>query len=154
MPTVMGVPAAGSATPYAAFQVPAGVVTPTTTPGAAVLASEERTAASSLAVSSAGSGVVFTGVDPAAMTFSTFATHCALSAAYPLRGEIASKQTEPTQRATRSTSFFSMFILQKMERIAPACLHRMPLAIWPSPMGALHQTMGSICSDAMPPGSV
>src|SRR5262245_26054576 len=101
MPTVMGVPAAGSATPYAAFQVPAGVVTPTTTPGAAVLASEERTAASSLAASSAGSGVVFTGVDPAAITSSTFATHCELSAANAHKGEAAKRVTNPMQWATR-----------------------------------------------------
>ncbi|TIO38839.1 MAG: hypothetical protein E5X96_02005 [Mesorhizobium sp.] len=107
----MGVPAEGSALPYAAFHIPEGVTTPTMTPGAAVLGSADRTAASSFALSFEGSGVALAGTDPSAITFSMFATHRALSAANAYWEEKANRATEPMQRTIRRNPFSSIAIL-------------------------------------------
>ncbi|MBM7471545.1 hypothetical protein [Subtercola frigoramans] len=50
MPTSIGAPVDGSATPYAAIQVPCGVRTPTIAPGDAASVNDERAAASKEAV--------------------------------------------------------------------------------------------------------
>src|SRR5215212_5017273 len=56
------------------------MTTPTMTPGAAVCGRADRTAASSFAVSSGGSGAALAGVAPSAITLAMFVTHFVLSA--------------------------------------------------------------------------
>ncbi|MEA9985971.1 hypothetical protein QN358_11950 [Subtercola sp. RTI3] len=58
MPTSIGAPVEGSATPYAAIQVPCGVRTPTIAPGDAASVNDDLAAESSESVRAVGNTAV------------------------------------------------------------------------------------------------
>ncbi|WP_253202306.1 hypothetical protein [Subtercola sp. PAMC28395] len=76
MPTCIGAPVDGSATPYADIQVPCGVRTPTIAPGEAASVNDDRAAASSESVTAAGNTpVIIWDVGWRLMTDATPETH-------------------------------------------------------------------------------